>query len=84
MRPIGACRGVAGCGGGLRVGDGLNWNPTNGRQDKSAASGRAHVVGWIGDFRHPEHRACWRSRLKSLQFQQCDRRRPLWRGCHSA
>ena len=25
--------------------------PNQGRQDKSAASGRAHVVGWIGDFR---------------------------------
>ena len=24
----------------------------HGRQDKSAAFGRAHVVGWIGDFRH--------------------------------
>ena len=28
----------------------------HGRQDKSAASGRAHVVGWIGDFRRLAHR----------------------------
>ena len=27
----------------------------HGRQDKSAASGRAHVVGWIGDFRRLVH-----------------------------
>jgi hypothetical protein len=29
----------------------------HGRQDKSAASGRAHVAGWIGDFRRLTHPA---------------------------
>ena len=28
------------------------YDADHGRQDKSAASGRAHVVVWIGDFRH--------------------------------
>ena len=51
----------------------------HGRQDKSAASGRAHVVGWIGDFRHLATRTCWRFRQKHQDFQRaerhlCDRR----------
>jgi hypothetical protein len=40
---------------GLGLGDVGRRGPDQGRQDKSAASGRAHVVGWIGDFRHPGH-----------------------------
>jgi hypothetical protein len=46
-----------------------------GMQNKSAASGQAHVVGWIGDFRHPGHPACWRFRSKRQQFQ-CSERHP--------
>ena len=33
------------------------YNPTNGRQDKSADLGRAHMVGWIGFFGHFHQRA---------------------------
>ena len=40
----------------------------HGRQDKSAASGRAHVVGWIGDFRRLAHSTCWRFRQKRQDF----------------
>jgi hypothetical protein len=42
---------------GLGLGDVGRRGPDQGRQDKSAASGRAQVVGWIGDFRHPSHPA---------------------------
>ena len=47
----------------------------HGRQDKSAAFGRAHVIGWIGDFRHLAHLTCWRLRLKR-QRTQCPKRHP--------
>ena len=42
---------------------------------KIPAFGRAHVVGWIGDFRHLAHLTCWRVRLKH-QRTQCPKRRP--------
>ena len=51
MSEIGLHRGLAGFGVGLSVGLGVRGNTTNGRQDKSAAFGRAHVVGWVGLFR---------------------------------
>jgi len=47
----------------------------HGRQDKSAAFGRAHVVGWIGDCRHLAHPTCWRLRSKRQRFQ-CSERHP--------
>jgi len=47
----------------------------HGLQDKSAASGRAHVVVWIGDFRHLACPTCWRFRLKHQRFQ-CPERHP--------
>jgi hypothetical protein len=49
--------------------------PDHGRQDKSAASGRAHVVVWIGVFRRLAHPAYWRFRLKLQRFQ-CPERHP--------
>jgi hypothetical protein len=49
--------------------------PGQGRQDKSAAFGPAHVVGWIGDFRHPADPTCWRFCLKRERFQ-CPERHP--------
>jgi hypothetical protein len=51
-------------------------------QDKSAASGRAHVVGWIEDFRHLGHPACWRFRSKRQQFQ-CSDRHPSAKTLHA-
>ena len=40
----------------------------HGRQDKSAAFGRAHVVGRIADFRHLVDPTCWRFRQKHKIF----------------
>jgi hypothetical protein len=53
--------------------------PDHGRQDKSAASGAAHVFGWTGDFRHPANPTCWRFRLKHERFQCSERHPPDWR-----
>jgi len=50
----------------------------HGRQDKSAASGAAHVVGCIGEFRHQACRRCWRFRLQRQRFQ-CPERHPSGR-----
>ena len=52
----------------------------HGRQDKSAAFGRAHVFGWIEDYRHLSHQARQRFRPKRQRFQNperqlCDRQR---------
>ena len=56
--------------------------PDQGRQDKSAAFGRAHVVGWIGDFRRLAYRTCWRFRQKHQDFQ-CAKRHPCDRRVRS-
>jgi hypothetical protein len=45
----------------------------HGRQDKSAASGRAHLIGWVGDFRHLANLTGWRSRQKHQQSQCAER-----------
>jgi hypothetical protein len=58
---------------GLGLADVGSRGPVQGRQDKSAASGRAHVVGWIGDFRHLGHLACWRFRSKRQRFHSPER-----------
>ena len=43
----------------------------HGRQDKSAAFGRAHVVGWIGDFRHLADPTCWRFLPETPTISMC-------------
>jgi hypothetical protein len=68
-------RGVAGSSAGLRVGQGLERNTTNGRQDKSAASGRTQVVGWVGFFGTSARRPCWRFCCEDQRFQRPERRR---------
>jgi hypothetical protein len=50
MNRVGLDRCLAGCGARLGVGGWEHRNTTNGRQDKSAASGWAQVVGWVGLF----------------------------------
>ncbi len=45
----------------------------HGRQDKSAASGRAHVLGWLGDFRRLTRPACWRFCQKQKRYQSSER-----------
>ena len=45
----------------------------HGRQDKSAASGRAHVVGWIGVLGRSANPTCWRFRPKRERSQSPER-----------
>ena len=47
MNRIGLLRALAGCGARSSISQQLQRNPTIGRQDKSAASGRARMVGWL-------------------------------------
>ena len=54
----------------------------HGRQDKSAAFGRAHGIGWVGDFRRLAYPTCWRFRQKHQDFQ-CAKRHPCDRRVHS-
>ena len=77
MTPIGLDRPRAGCGMHMSAG-GLGWEiPTTGRQGKSAASGRAHMVGRL-EFGTPSGlRAGWRLCRKPQRFQRCDCRRRL-------
>jgi hypothetical protein len=52
-------------------------NPTHGRQGKSAAFGRAHMVGRL-EFCGPSGvRAGWRFNRKPQRIQRSDRRRRL-------
>jgi hypothetical protein len=57
MNLVALDRRLAGCGGRLGVGGWEHRNTTNGRQDKSADLGRAHVVGCVGVFGHFRQRA---------------------------
>lgn len=75
MSEIGLHRGLAGLGVGLSVGQGERGNTTNGRQGKSAASGRAHVVGFVDYFRNFENLPCWRSDRNIQRFQSPERHR---------
>jgi hypothetical protein len=75
MSEIGLHRGLAGFGVGLSVGLGVQGNTTNGRQGKSAASGRAHVVVFVDYFRNFENLPCWRSGWNIQRFQSPERHR---------
>jgi hypothetical protein len=77
MNLIGLLRALAGCGARSSMSQQLRRNPTIGRQGKSAASGRAHMVGRL-EFRAPSAiRAGWRFNRKSQRFQRRNRRRRL-------
>jgi hypothetical protein len=58
---------------------GIPGHPISGRQDKSAACGRAHVVGWLEVFGHARELPCRRSRLNPKQLQRANRHRMLSR-----
>jgi hypothetical protein len=60
MSVVVAARGLAGCGGGLRVGRRGNRNTTNGRQDKSPDLRPVHLVGLIEVFGSLRYWRCWR------------------------
>jgi len=80
MSEIGLHRNLAGFGAGLSVGQGVQGNTTNGRQDKSADLGRAHVVGRVRFFWDWTNRADWRLRHKVQGIQRTERRHPPFGG----
>jgi hypothetical protein len=75
MTGIGLHREVAGSGTGLGVGQWVQGNTTNGRQDKSADLGRAHVVDCVEFPEHRQMTTCWRVVWFSQRFQRSTRRR---------
>lgn len=77
MSSIGLYRLLAGYGARLSVGGVMQANPTNGRQEKSAASGQAQVVGWVATFGHADTPASWRFTAKGERFQDAKRHRTL-------
>jgi hypothetical protein len=80
MSEIGLHRSLAGFGVFLSVGQGVPGNTTNGRRDKSADLGRAHVVGRAGFFGDWTNRAYWRLRHKVQGIQRTERRHPPFGG----
>ena len=62
------------------VGQGVDEKTSHRRQGKSAAFGRAHVVGWISCFRHLAANKCWRLRQIAERFQFTPRHRPISTG----
>jgi hypothetical protein len=80
MSEIGLHRSLAGLGAFLSVGQGVQGNTTNGRQDKSADLGLAHVVGRVRFFGDWTNRAYWRLRHKVQGIQRTERRHPPFGG----
>jgi hypothetical protein len=80
MSEIGLHRRLAGFRARLSVGQGVQGNTTNGRQDKSADLGRAHVVGRVRFFGDWTNRAYWRLRHKVQGIQRTERRHPPFGG----
>lgn len=82
MSDIGLHRGVAGFGTDLEARAGGQGNTINGRQDKSADLGRAHVVGCIEFFEHYQMTTCWRLARIFQRFQRSERRHtPSGKAC---
>jgi hypothetical protein len=75
MIRVGLLRSLADYGTRRCVGGLLPRNPTIGRQGKSAASGRAHMVGRLEFLGLFNNRASWRFNSKPERFQRYDRRR---------
>lgn len=75
MSLVGPRRLVARCGVRSSADEGIQRSPTHGRQGKSAACGRAQVVGWVEKFGHSDTSAGWRSAAKRERFQRLDRPR---------
>lgn len=77
MISVGLGRASAGSGGWQNVKGIGQKQPIHGRQEKSAASGRAQVVGWLGIFGHADNLAIWRFTAKGERFQDAKRHRIL-------
>lgn len=75
MSSIGLGRTLVGSGGSLSIRGIGQRKSRNGRQGKSAASGRAHMVGRLKFQRPLTRRAGWRFEPKLKRFQHADRRR---------
>ena len=80
MSEIGLHRSLAGFRARLSVGQGVQGNTANRRQDKSADLGRAHVVGRVRFFGDWTNRAYWRLRHKVQGIQRTERRHPPFGG----
>jgi hypothetical protein len=77
MISVGPGRASARCGGWQSVKGIGRQHPIHGRQGKSAASGRAQVVGWVGCFRYADVATGWRFRSNGERFQRSKRHRSL-------
>jgi hypothetical protein len=77
MISVGPGRASAGCGGWQRAKGNGQEQPIHGRQGKSAACGRAHMVGWLDFCRPSGLRASWRFSGNPQRFQGRGRRRHL-------
>ena len=77
MTWIAGHRALEGCGTVMALGEGVAQKLSRGWQDKSAASGPAHVVGLFGYFDRFADRHCWRFRHNPQRFQRTERRRLL-------
>ena len=77
MISVGPGRALAGCGGWQCVKGIGQKHHIHGRQGKSAASGRAHMVGRLEFYGPFCVRAGWRFSRKPQRFQRCGRRRRL-------
>ena len=75
MMFVASLRGLSRIGAGLMMRHNQTNRPTNGRQGKSAAVGRAHVVGWVQEFWRRRNWSCWHYGKKH-QSIQCLERRP--------
>ena len=77
MTGIGGHRALEGCGTVLVLGEGVATKLSHGWQDKSAASGRAHVVGLVEDLDRFAGERCWRFYCNPQRIQRAERRRRL-------
>jgi hypothetical protein len=75
MMFVASLRGLSRIGAGLMVRHDQTNRPTNGRLDKSAAIGSAHVVGFIRLFCQPAYTPCHLHAQESQQYQGLERRR---------
>ena len=75
MIPVGPGRASTGCGGWQCVKGIGQRHHIHGRQEKSAASGRAQVVGWVGTFGQAGIPSSWRFTAKGERLQDAKRHR---------
>jgi hypothetical protein len=77
MKRVALDRRLVGHGGPWNVGRWEPRNPTNGRQGKSSAFGKAYMVGKIEEFTNIINTSCWHFLQIVQAFQGFERRRPI-------